>query len=79
VQGFFMRHAENAMSNQKLDPDKRGTESVSSTGTIIKERRQQLAQQIGRLLARIWLRRHRENQINSTIAESMTETSSASR
>jgi hypothetical protein len=73
-----MRHVEDAMTNRKLDRHKRVAEGVSSTDTGIKERRQQLAQQIGRLLAKIWLRRRGENQIRSSISESTTDPFSVS-
>lgn len=66
------------MTNRKLDRHKRVAEGVSSTDTGIKERRQQLAQQIGRLLAKIWLRRRGENQIRSSISESTTDPFSVS-
>lgn len=73
-----MRHVEDAMTNKRLDRDKRVAEGVSSTDTGIKERRQQLAQRIGRLLAKIWLRRRGENQIQSSFSESTTDPSSVS-
>lgn len=73
-----MHHVEDAMTNRKLDRHKRVAEGVSSTDAGIKERRQQLAQQIGRLLAKIWLRRRGENQIQSSISESTTDPFSVS-
>ncbi|MFO1045237.1 MAG: hypothetical protein U0941_25960 [Planctomycetaceae bacterium] len=66
------------MSHRTLDREKRETEGVSSDRSGIRERRQQLAQQIGRLLARIWLQRHSENQVNNSITESMPDPSSVS-